>query len=155
MDYYLATKACLQWECFPAGGSTSFESASVQKLFYQNIVKRLESELFESWGLRSENLDSLGSRENELYWGMIGREVVRRDTSRPKAPARGDEKSAFPSHPVSNMTSQSYSLDNPTLLLPMRTQYGRGFQNQSLVAASPTQSLYLFDASHHEVPEQE
>lgn len=29
VDYYLATKACLQWEYFPAGVLTNFESTSV------------------------------------------------------------------------------------------------------------------------------
>ena len=155
VDYYLATKACLQWEYFPAGGLTSFESASVQKLFYQNVIKRLESELFKSWRLRLEDLTSLSSQENEICWGMIGREVVRREPSRPEASARSNGESAIPSHPASNTSSASYTLHNPTVLLPVRTQNGRGFQNRSHLAAPSTRSLYFFDASYHRVPEQE
>lgn len=91
VDYYLATKACLQWEYFLAGELTSFESARVRRLFYQNVVKRLESEICKSWRLRLEDLNSLDSRENELCWGLFGREVVRRQTSKPESSARSNE----------------------------------------------------------------
>jgi hypothetical protein len=126
VDYYLATKACLQWEYFPAGELTSFESASVQRLFYQNVVKRLESEIFKSWRLRLEALNSLDSRENELCWGLIGREVVRRQTSKPESSARS----------------------NKELVVSLS-------KNRSHLAESSTKSLYFFDASHHTVPGQE
>jgi hypothetical protein len=126
VDYYLATKACLQWEYFPAGELTSFESASVQRLFYQNVVKRLESEIFKSWRLRLEALNSLDSRENELCWGLIGREVVRRQTSKPESSARS----------------------NKELVVSLS-------KNRSHLAESSTKSLYFFDASHHTVPGQD
>ena len=155
VDYYLATKACLQWEYFPAGELTSFESASVQRLFYQNVVKRLESEIFKSWRLRLEDLNSLDSRENELCWGLVGREVVRRQTSKPESSARSNEELAVSLPPASSMTSLSCTLHNPAMLMQMPTQHTRGFPNRSHLAESSTRSLYLFDASHHTVPEQE
>ncbi|KAF9774248.1 hypothetical protein IL306_007785 [Fusarium sp. DS 682] len=82
MDYYLATKACLQWEYLPAGEHTAFESASVQKLFYQNVVKRLESEIPNTWLKGLENLQSLSAYENQRCWGKNGCEVIRQHTAR-------------------------------------------------------------------------
>ncbi|KAF1994283.1 hypothetical protein P154DRAFT_539728 [Amniculicola lignicola CBS 123094] len=73
VDYYLATKACLQWEYLPVGEpDKSFESAIVQRMFYQNVIKRLEFELFRAWHLRSEDLNSLDLWVNEFCWGPIG-----------------------------------------------------------------------------------
>ena len=156
VDYYLATKACLQWEYFPAGELTSFESASVQRLFYQNVVKRLESEIFKSWHLRLEDLNSLDARENELCWGLIGREVVSRQTSKPESSARSNEELAVSLPPTSSLTSLSYRLQAPAKLLHMPTQHNtRNFQNPTHLANSTTKSLYLFDASHQTVYEQE
>lgn len=48
MDYYLATKACLTREYYPLGQHTNFEDVSVQRLFYQNVVKRLEAAIFKA-----------------------------------------------------------------------------------------------------------
>lgn len=151
VDYYLAAKACLQWEYFPAGELTSFESASVQRLFYQNVVKRLESEIFKSWRLRLEDLNSLDSRQNELCWGLIGREVVHQQTSKPQSSARSDEALEVSLPPASNMASLSYTLHNPAMLVQMPTQHTQSFQNHSHL----TKSLYLFDATHHTASEQE
>lgn len=49
VNYYLATKACLQWEYYPLGQQADFESVSVQRPSYHNVVKRLEAEIFKSW----------------------------------------------------------------------------------------------------------
>ncbi|KAI9926347.1 hypothetical protein MW887_004111 [Aspergillus wentii] len=154
-DYYLATKACLQWEYFPAGELTSFESDSVQRLFYQKVVKRLESEIFKSWRLRLEDLNSLDSLINEQCWGPIGREVVRQQTSKLESSARRNEELAVPLPSASNMTPLSRSLHNPAMLMEMPTQHTRSFQNRSHVAETSTKSLCLFDASHHTVSEQD
>lgn len=159
IDYYLAAKACLQWEYFPPGELTSFESAQVQKLFYQNVVKRLESEIFKSWGLRLEDLNSLDSRENELCWGLAGREVVRRQPSHPESSARSNED--LP--PASNMMSSSFIPHNPAMVMQTPAQHPherrmiqpRSLQNRPHFAESSTKSLYFFDASHHKVSEQE
>ncbi|KAI9042815.1 intracellular serine protease [Aspergillus affinis] len=62
VDYYLATKACLTGEYYPLGQHADFEDVSVQRLFYQNVIKRLEA--------------------NEFCWGSIGREVVRVHTGK-------------------------------------------------------------------------
>jgi hypothetical protein len=156
VDYYLATKACLQWEYFPAGElNTSFESASVQRLFYQNVIKRLEHEIFKSWRLGLEDLNSLDSRGNELCWGPIGREVVHRPTSKPETPARSISEPVVTLPPASNIPTPSDTLHNQAMLLQMPTQHTRSFQTRSELVESSAQSLYLFDASHHKVSEQE
>lgn len=155
VDYYLAAKACLQWEYFPAGGLTNFESASVQRLFYQNVIKRLESEMFKSWRLRLEDLNSLDSREIELCWGLIGREVVRQETDQPENSARRYKESTVSMPSASNMKSHGCALHNPAMLLPMRTQQALGTQIYSHLAKHSTKSLHLFDASHHTASEHE
>ena len=155
VDYYLATKACLQWEYYPAGEPADFESASVQRLFYQNVVKRLESEIFKSWRLRLEDLNPLDSRENKLCWGLIGREVVCQQTNQPEFSAKSNEELAVSLPSASNITSLSYTLHNPAMVLQMPTQHSRGFQNHPHLAKSSTKSLYFFDASHQTVSRQE
>ncbi|OKL59123.1 hypothetical protein UA08_05965 [Talaromyces atroroseus] len=155
VDYYLATKACLQWEYFPAGELTSFESASVQRLFYQNVVKRLESEVSKSWHLRLKDLDSLDSRGNELCWGPNGREVVHRQTSKFESSGSSNEEMAVSLPPTSNTTSRSYTSYSPATLVPTPTQHTRVFQNRPHLAESSTESLYFFDASHHAVSGQD
>ncbi|KAI2632315.1 hypothetical protein GGR54DRAFT_29393 [Hypoxylon sp. NC1633] len=155
-DYYLATKACLQWEYFPAGEPTTFESDSVQGLFYQKVVKRLESELFKSWQLRLEDLDSLDARESELCWGLIGRDVVRRQTSQPESSGRSHEESVATTPPASNGTPPLGSvLHNPTMLRQMATQDTRSIQNRMPSAEYSSEGLHLFDASHHKVSKQD
>lgn len=155
VDYYLATKACLLWEYFPAGELTSFESASVQRLFYQNVIKRLESEIFKSWRLRLEDLESLDSREIELCWGPIGREVVRRQTSKPESSAKSNEELAVSLPSTSNMTSLSYTFHDPATMLQMPTQHTQSLQDRTQMMESSPKSLYLFDASHHTISRQE
>ncbi|RBR08918.1 uncharacterized protein FIESC28_10098 [Fusarium coffeatum] len=81
VDYYLATKACLTGDYYPTGECAGFEDVSVQRLFYQNVVKRLEAVVSKSWGIRLDNLGSFDSRQNTSCWGSIGREVVRLHTS--------------------------------------------------------------------------
>lgn len=112
LDYYLAAKACLQWEYFPTGEFTSFESTSVQRLFYQNVIKRLESDIFKTWRLRPEDLNALNSQENKLCWGTIGRELIRQQTSKPLSGARSNEDSAVSSPPSFNSTSFNFVPNN-------------------------------------------
>ena len=149
VDYYLATKACLQWEYYPTGEPGDFESVSVQRLFYQNVVKRLEAEIFKSWRLRLEDLDSLDPRENELCWGLIGREVVRQQTSKVYSSATSEEERPSPLRSASDNPSLSYtSLQTPTQLSP-------GLQLRPHLAEPSTKSLYFFDASHQTLSGQE
>ena len=112
IDYYLAAKACLNWEYFPTGELTNFESTSVQRLFYQNVIKRLESEIFKSWRLRPEDLNALDSRGNELCWGTMGRELIRQQTSKPLPSARSNEDLAVPSPPAFNSTPFNFVPNN-------------------------------------------
>jgi hypothetical protein len=155
VDYYLATKACLQWEYFPAGEpDTSFESASVQRLFYQNVIKRLESELFRAWHLRSEDLNSLDSRANEFCWGPIGREVVHAPASKHEIPVRSKSEPVVTLRSAPKTSNPSDALQNQAIHLQMPiTQQSRSFQTPSQLVESSAQSLYLFDATYHIVSE--
>ena len=118
VDYYLATKACLQWEYLPVGEpDKSFESAIVQRLFYQNVIKRLESELFRAWHLRPEDLNVLDPRVNEFCWGPIGREVVHATASKHE-PVRSKSEPVVTLHPAPRM-SPSDALQNQAIHLQM------------------------------------
>lgn len=159
VDYYLATKACLQWEYFPAGEPTSFESTSVQRLFYQNVIKRLESEIFKLWCLRSEDLASLDSRQNELCWGSLGQQVLRQSTTttlESLANNKTDQAVSPPGPPlpVSTKASSSSILPN-SAVLQMQTGHNHGLQTSEphLAEHLRKKSLYLFDATHQTVSE--
>lgn len=132
IDYYLAAKACLKWEYFPTGELTSFESTSVQRLFYQNVIKRLESEIFKSWRLRPEDLNALDSRENKLCWGTIGRELIRQQTSKPLSGARSNEDLAAPSPPAFNSTSFNFVPNNRAadMHVPVQQPYAKGMMSR-------------------------
>ncbi|KAI1425790.1 hypothetical protein F5Y12DRAFT_795492 [Xylaria sp. FL1777] len=152
VDYYLATKACLQWEYYPPGQQADFESISVQRLFYQNVVKRLEAEIFKSWGLRIEDLGSFDPRANELCWGPIGREVVRNQTGS----ADSSEAHTGTRAPQHRSLSDSAPVSNPTLNSDMALRIpssGSPFRRD--LADASNKSLYFFDASHQMGCEQE
>ncbi len=146
-DYYLATKACLQWEYFPAGEPTSFESISVQKLFYQNVIKRLESILFKMWTLRSEDLGSLDAGQSQL-WGEIGQEVLRQQASKFVSSAQSEPRLAAPSLPT------SLHFTPPSPVMQMSFQYPGPVTTISQVGAPSNERLYLFDASHQKSSEE-
>ena len=155
VDYYLATKACLQWEYYPPGQQADFESVSVQRLFYQNVVKRLEAEIFKSWRLRLEDLGSFDSRENELCWGSIGREVVRHQTGKADSPETNDGPRGVPHRAASDATPVSYTSLNSDVLLQVPAQPSPGSQTRGQLAEPSTKSLYFFDASHQTGCDQE
>lgn len=155
VDYYLATKACLQWEYYPPGQQADFESVSVQRLFYQNVVKRLEAEIFKSWRLRLEDLGSFDSRGNELCWGSIGREVVRHQTGRAVSSDTNNGSRAIPYRSMSNAASLNYTSLNSDAVLRMAAQPSPGSQLREHLAEPSTKSLYFFDASHQTGCEQE
>lgn len=148
-DYYLAAKACIEWEYFPGGELSSFESASVQRLFYENVIKRLESEIFKSWHLRLEDLSSLDSRQNELCWGPIGRDLICQKTnkieSEPSSRNNDDLTVSFPSVP--NMTPPRYTLRNPVASMQIPAQHTQSFQNPLHHAEYSKKGLQFFDAS--------
>lgn len=145
-DYYLATKACLQWEYFPTDESTSFESISVQKLFYQNVIKRLESILFKMWTLRSEDLDSLDAGQGQL-WGEIGQEVLRQQASKFGSSAQSKSQLATLSLPT------SLHLTPPRPVMQVSFQYPGPVPAILEVGAPANERLYLFDASHQKSTE--
>ncbi|KAI7765384.1 hypothetical protein LZL87_007135 [Fusarium oxysporum] len=144
MDYYLATKACLQWEYLPAGEHTTFESASVQKLFYQNVVKRLESEIPKTWLKGLENLQSLSAYENQRCWGKNGCEVIRQHTARRESVTKATSKPPVISpSPDLQTTARRYS----TVQTPGLPRH--------YIPVEASQSLQFFDANHQMVSEQE
>lgn len=148
VDYYLATKACLTGEYYPIGQQVEFDDVSVQRLFYQNVVKRLENVIFKAWGIRLGDLGSLDARKNESCWGPVGREVVRLHAGQVDsqmvndAPVRGKgHRSMSDSAPMGYLHSD--------MVLRLSSQPSPGSQAQEHLAKPSEKSLHFFDASHH------
>ncbi|KAH8803318.1 hypothetical protein F5884DRAFT_739629 [Xylogone sp. PMI_703] len=142
VDYYLATKACLTGEYYPIGQQADFEDVSVQRLFYQNVVKRLEAVIFKAWGIRLENLGSFNSRQNESCWGSIGREVVRLHTGKVDSSIANNTARASLHRSISDTAPVNYASLHSDIMLR--------------ISAEPSEkSMYFFDASHQTGPEQE
>jgi hypothetical protein len=154
-DYYLATKACLQWEYYPPGQQADFESIGVQRLFYQNVVKRLESEIFKSWRLRLEDLGSFDPRENELCWGSIGREVARHGADAHEPADKNHGSPPAPHRSLSEAEGMNYTSLNPNAMLQMPPQPSPASRLRRTFLEPPTKSLHFFDASHQMGHEQE
>ena len=154
-DYYLATKACLNFEYLPTGEPADFESATVQRLFYQNVVKRLEAELFKLWRLRLEDLASFDARENELCWGVIGREVIHQQTSKAESSVTSNGGRASTRRAASDTPSSNYPSHNSDPLLQNPNHLSRGFQTRPHLAEASATSLHFFDASHQTISGQE
>ena len=155
VDYYLATKACLTGEYYPLGQHADFEDVGVQRLFYQNVVKRLEAVIFKAWGVRLENLGSFDSRRNESCWGAFGREVVRLhmgkvETSASNATARGS-----PFRSMSDNAPVSHANVHPDVVLRMLAEPSSASQGRAHLAEPVERSLHFFDASHQTGTEQE
>lgn len=157
VDYYLATKACLQWEYYPPGQQADFESVDVQRLFYQNVIKRLEAEIFKSWGLRIENLGSFDPRQNELCWGSIGQEVVRHQISKADPSETNNTTQTIPYRSISDVAPKRYTSLNSDVMLRMAgpAQPSPGSQSHGQLMEPSTKSLHFFDASHSMGSEQE
>ncbi|KAK5309393.1 hypothetical protein LTR93_012229 [Exophiala xenobiotica] len=155
MDDYLATKACLTGEFYPIGQHAGFEDVSVQRLFYQNVVKRLEAVVFKAWGIRIENLGSFDSRQNESCWGSIGREVVRLHTSKADSSNTNNTARASPYRSISDTSPASYASLHSDIVLRMSAQPPSGSQAHGHLAEPSEKILYFFDASHQTGPEQE
>lgn len=155
VDYYLATKACLTGEYYPLGQHADFEDVSVQRLFYQNVVKRLEAVIFKAWGLRLENLGSFDSRQNESCWGSIGREIVRLYTGKVEFSNANNTERASSHRSMSDAAPVSSEPLHTDIMLRISATSSPGSQAQGHLAKSSGKSLYFFDASHHTGPEQE
>ncbi|EXJ93073.1 hypothetical protein A1O3_01629 [Capronia epimyces CBS 606.96] len=154
-EYYLATKACLLEEYYPNGQYTDFEDVNVQRLFYQNVVKRLEAVIFNTYGIRIENLGLFDSRQNESYWGPSGREFVRLHTSKVEVSNENNTARASPYRPISDTTAVSYAPLHSNLVLRMSAQPSSGSQAHGHLAERSEKRLYFFDASHQTRPEEE
>ncbi|RAH76630.1 hypothetical protein BO86DRAFT_325223 [Aspergillus japonicus CBS 114.51] len=155
VDYYLATKACLQWEYLPPGQQADFESVSVQRLFYQNVVKRLEAEILNGWKLRLEDLGSFESQENRLRWGSIGCEVVRHRTDKADSHDKSIGAQAIPDRSNSDVTPAGYTSFTSDMALHMATQPPLKTQLSGHLAEPPAKSLCFFDASYQASCEEE
>lgn len=151
IDYYLATKACLTGEYYPMGQQVEFDDVSVQRLFYQNVVKRLENVIFKAWGIRLEDLGSLDARKNESCWGPIGREVVRLHASQTVSNVT-DDTSARVNWQRSMSDSTSASHLHSEMALRLSGQPSPGSLAQGYLAKSSEKSLHFFDSSHNMSP---
>jgi len=143
-EYYLATKACLGGnEYYPyvqEEQEFQFEDSSVQRLFYQNVVKRLESVLFTGWKIRPEDLDSFDSEENEGCWGTVGADFARRQTCRTDASSQYMAVQPNPHWSMSDTPVNYASSQNVTLRVMAQPSPG-STAHDHLVGP-------FFDASH-------
>ncbi|KAK1142191.1 hypothetical protein N8T08_008117 [Aspergillus melleus] len=155
VDYYLATKACLTGEYYPLGQHSDFEDVGVQRLFYQNVVKRLEAVIFKAWGIRLENLGSFDSQQNESCWGSIGREVVRLHTGKIESSNASITARAGPPRSMSDAASVSYAPLHSDTMLRISAQPSSGSQAHRNLVEPSEKSLHFFDASHQTGPAQE
>ncbi|KAF5662747.1 intracellular serine protease [Fusarium heterosporum] len=146
VDYYLATKACLTGEYFPTGQRADFEDVSVQRLFYQNVVKRLEAVIFKAWGIRLENLGSFDSRQNQSCWGSVGREVLRLHTSHVDISNAGNITRATPGRSMSDTVPMSYPSVPADMMLSIKPSAGS--QNQGRLNSPSQKSFTFFDARY-------
>ncbi|KAI0017820.1 intracellular serine protease [Xylariomycetidae sp. FL0641] len=144
LDYYLATRACLTGEFRISEPHADFEDINIRRLFYQNVVRRLEAVVFNIFGIRLENLSPFDPRQNEACWGPIGQEVVRFNTAR-----------ASPHRPFSDTAPVNPAFRHPDLVLQMAAQTSSGLQARGHPAKPSGQSSYFFDASHQTGPEHE
>ncbi|KAI2484612.1 Intracellular serine protease [Pyrenophora tritici-repentis] len=155
VDYYLATKACLTGEYYPFGQHADFADVSVQRLFYQNVVKRLEAVIFKAWSIRLEDLGSFDSRQKESCWGSIGREVVRLYTSKVDSSNTNNTARESSHRSMSDTEPVSYASLHSDIVLRMSTQPSSGSQAHGHLAYPSEKSLKFFDASHQTGSEQE
>lgn len=157
VDYYLATKACLNGEYYPIGQHTDFGDVSVQRLFYQNVVKRLEAVIFNAWGIRLENLASFDSRQNESCWGSIGREVISLQIGKVHSSNANSTSRASPHRSMSDAVPVPVSCASfhSDIVLRMSAHPSSESQAHGHLAEPSEKSLYFFDASHQTGHEQE
>ncbi|KAF4992831.1 hypothetical protein FGRMN_6883 [Fusarium graminum] len=146
VDYYLATKACLTGEYYPTGQQADFEDVGVQRLFYQNVVKRLEAVIFKAWGIRLENLGSFDSRQNQSCWGSIGREVLRLHTSQVDPPKTERLPRASPVRSMSDTVSMTHPFVPADITLSLKPSSGP--HNQGRPDGPLETSFNFFDASY-------
>ena len=149
VDYYLATKACLTGEYYPIGEQLGFNDFSVQRLFYQNVVKRLENVIFKAWGIRLGDLGSFTASKNESCWGPIGREVVRLHTGPVDSLMANDASARGVRHSsMSDSERASLPFAHSDMGLRLSRQASPGLQAQGHLVKPSEKSLHFFDASH-------
>ena len=148
-DYYLATKACLKWEYYPDTGELAdFDSASVQRLFYQNVVKRLENEIFKSWGHRFQDLSSLPAQDHEACWGNYWKNAIRQQAQKATSPPQGDAEGARLVRSASEDVYPTRMAQDASILLHMSSNSLSSPKGQVRPTRPSGNGLYFFDASH-------
>ncbi|KAJ5776453.1 uncharacterized protein N7511_001464 [Penicillium nucicola] len=155
VDYYLATKACLTGEYYPLGQHADFEDVNVQRLFYQNVVKRLEAVIFKAWGIRLENLGSFDSRQNSSCWGSIGREVVRLHTGKVDSSNTNNTARESQHRSMSDASLVSYASLHSDIMLRISAQPSSESRTHKYPPEPSKKSFYFFDACHQTGAEQE
>ncbi|KAL2205461.1 hypothetical protein CC79DRAFT_1276231 [Sarocladium strictum] len=156
IDYYLATKACLTGEYYPIGEQLEFNDVSVQRLFYQNVVKRLENVIFKAWGIRLGDLGSFDAVKNESCWGPIGREFVRLHTGPIDAPMANDALARGIRHSsMSDGERVSLPSVHSDMVLRLSGQASPEVHAKGRLTQPPNKSLQFFDASPSMGPEPE
>ncbi|PYH78220.1 subtilisin-like protein [Aspergillus uvarum CBS 121591] len=151
-DYYTSLEKLKSLE---ADASADFESVSVQRLFYQNVVKRLEAEILKGWGLRLEDLGSFESQENRLRWGSIGCEVVCHRTDKADSHDKSIGAQALPDRSSSDVTPAGYTSFSSDMALRMPARPPLKTQLSGYLAELPAKSLCFFDASYQAGCEEE
>jgi hypothetical protein len=147
-DYYLATKACLNYQYLRNGQEDRFDSVGVQRLFYQSVVKPLEAEIFKAWGLTLANLGSLDPKQNESCWGNGAREGFRRQIDRTDSHEAPSKARQGPSRFMSDGSIVSYAALNPNVVPQMPAQPPPRAQLRTNVSDPPGRSLQFFDATY-------
>ncbi|KAL5608599.1 hypothetical protein FOVSG1_003280 [Fusarium oxysporum f. sp. vasinfectum] len=135
-------------------GHTDFEDISVQRLFYQNVVKRLEAVIFKAWGIRLEDLGSFNSRQNESCWGSIGREVLRLHIGKENPSNETNLSRITPYRSMSETAPVGSASLHSDIVLQISAQPSSGSQDRRRPAEPLEKSLYFFDASHQTGPKQ-
>jgi hypothetical protein len=157
-DYFLATMACLNGNDYhhpveQDQQAPRFEDPGVQRLFYQKVVKRLESALFTAWRIRPEDLKSFDLRQNEDCWQPFGADFVRRQTRRTDSSSEHIPVQSNPPRSMSDTPVNYVSIRDVPLRVVAQPSPGSTAHDRPVRPSS--QSLYLFDASHQTGPEHE
>ena len=147
VDYYLATKACLTGEYYPVGQHAHFEDVSVQRLFYQNVVKRLEAVIFTIWGIQLESLGTFDSKQNESCWGAGVKEVVLSHTGKVETPTSNATARGNPYRSMSDNAPLSRANFYSDVMLRMSADPSSASQDRAHLAEPTGRRLQFFEAS--------
>lgn len=155
MDYCRATKACLTGQYYPPGQDADFEDVSVQRLFYQNVVKPLEDVIYKMWGLQMQDLASFNLERNESCWGFIGRDVVRIHADADDSLLAHETAIEGTHESMAHTASAGRTARRSDIVPPISAQHSSSSLAYKHFSKTPEKSLYFFDASHQISSEKE